>query len=229
MATNHFQLDHEPWTPFLAVDNGLDDLHGLLCISGNNNSVIGNHFSQIIDSQIIRPTGAAPVIVRLTAGSGNFVSSNHVVAKDVHSKTSDSCFEPQVDALLATGARQPRGQDRRGEAESAGNKILDSGTDALIIADRAVNAFRATPMLGSRLFPCHAGLSDRPGDAMVAGIVVPALVKPDGHAVRGVSLRLICVVRITCICFREAVPRSLASPYFSALVRACPTKDTIYD
>ena len=46
VATNHFLRDHEPWTPFLGVDNGLDDLNGLLCVSGSNNSVIGNHFSK---------------------------------------------------------------------------------------------------------------------------------------------------------------------------------------
>ena len=39
VATNHFLRDHEPWTPFLGVDNGLDDLYGLLCVSGSNNSV----------------------------------------------------------------------------------------------------------------------------------------------------------------------------------------------
>ena len=57
VATNHFLRDHEPWTPFFGVDNGLDDLNGLLCVSGSNNSLIGNHFSEIIDSQGIRPEG----------------------------------------------------------------------------------------------------------------------------------------------------------------------------
>lgn len=38
------------------------------------------------------------------AGVGNFVSNNHVVAMDVHSKSSDSCFSAQVDALLTTEA-----------------------------------------------------------------------------------------------------------------------------
>ncbi|APX04175.1 right-handed parallel beta-helix repeat-containing protein [Arthrobacter sp. QXT-31] len=149
VATNHFLRDHEPWTPFLGVDNGLDDLTGLLCVTGSNNSVIGNHFSQIIDSQSIRPTGGMPVIIRLMGGVGNFVSNNHVVAKDVASKTSDSCFESQVDALLTTGS-----SDSLAVAAvvvdpgSARNTILDSGTDAQVIADRAVNAFRATPTVG---------------------------------------------------------------------------------
>jgi hypothetical protein len=149
VATNHFLRDHEPWTPFLGVDNGLDDLTGLLCVTGSNNSVIGNHFSQIIDSQSIRPTGGMPVIIRLMGGVGNFVSNNHVVAKDVASKTSDSCFESQVDALLTTGASDSLAVAAVVvDPESARNTILDSGTDAQVIADRAVNAFRATPTVG---------------------------------------------------------------------------------
>ena len=70
VATNHFLRDHEPWTPFLGIDNGLDDLHGVLSVSGSNNSVIGNHFSQIIDSGSIRPEGATPVIIRLARRDG---------------------------------------------------------------------------------------------------------------------------------------------------------------
>ena len=154
VATNHFLRDHEPWTPFLEVDNGLNDLNGLLCVSGSNNSVIGNHFSQIIDSQSIRPAGATPVIIRLAAGVGNFVSNNHVVALDVHSTSSDSCFEAQVDALLTTQAADSLGVTAvLVDAESARNTILDSGSDAQVIADRAVNALRATPTVGFQTAP----------------------------------------------------------------------------
>jgi hypothetical protein len=150
VATNHFLRDHEPWTPFLGVDNGLDDLNGLLCVSGSNNSVIGNHFSQIIDSESIRPAGAAPVVIRLMAGVANFVSSNHAVAMDVRSTSSDSCFSAQVDALLATEASQALAVTAvKVDPASARNTILDSGTDAEVIADRAVNALRATPGIGS--------------------------------------------------------------------------------
>jgi inulin fructotransferase (DFA-I-forming) len=149
VATNHFLRDHEPWTPFLGIDNGLHDLHGLLCVNGSNNSVIGNHFSQIIDSQSIRPAGATPVIIRLTAGTGNFVSNNHVVALDADPKSSDSCFSAQVDALLTT-------ETSAGlfvttvliDSESSGNTILDSGSDAQVVADRAANALRLTPTVG---------------------------------------------------------------------------------
>jgi hypothetical protein len=150
VATNHFLRDHEPWTPFLGIDNGLDDLYGLLCVSGSNNSVIGNHFSEVIDSESVRPAGATPVIIRLLAGVGNFVSNNHVVAMDVHSSSSDSCFEAQVDALLTTEASQVLAVTAvMVDPGSARNTILDSGSDDEVIADRGVNAFRATPAIGS--------------------------------------------------------------------------------
>jgi inulin fructotransferase (DFA-I-forming) len=154
VATNHFLRDHEPWTPFLGVDNGLDDLNGLLTVSGSNNTVVGNHFSEVIDSQSIRPTGSTPVIIRLVEGGGNFVSNNHVVAMDVNAKSGDDCFAAQVDALLTT-------QESQGlpvtavmvDPGSARNTILDSGTDAEVIADRALNAVRATPTIGFRGVP----------------------------------------------------------------------------
>jgi inulin fructotransferase (DFA-I-forming) len=154
VATNHFLRDHEPWTPFLGVDNGLDDLNGLLSVSGSNNSVVANHFSQIIDAQSIRPAGATPVIIRLVAGVGNFVSNNHVVAMDIHSTSSDSCFEAQVDALLTTEAANGLAVTAvMVDSESARNTILDSGSDAQVIADRAVNALRATPTVGFQTAP----------------------------------------------------------------------------
>ncbi|TLM70883.1 NosD domain-containing protein [Pseudarthrobacter sp. NamB4] len=149
VATNHLLRDHEPWTPFFGVDNGLDDLTGLLSVSGSNNSVIGNHFSEVIDSKTIRPAGAEPVIIRLIEGTGNFVSNNHVVALDVDSKSSDSCFESQVDALLATGSSDGLTVTAvLVDPASTRNTILDSGTDAQVSADRAVNAVRPNPTVG---------------------------------------------------------------------------------
>lgn len=149
VASNHFLRDHEPWTPFLGVDNGRDDVFGLLCVDGSNNSIIGNHFSEVIDSHSIRPTGATPVIIRLRAGGGNYVSSNHVVALDVHATSSDSAFSAQVDALLTTDAADGLAVTAvRVDAESARNTILDSGSEAQIVADRAVNAVRSTPTVG---------------------------------------------------------------------------------
>ncbi|BCW56174.1 hypothetical protein StoSoilB19_35480 [Arthrobacter sp. StoSoilB19] len=149
VATNHFLRDHEPWTPFQGVGNGLDDLTGLLCVSGNSNSVIGNHFSEVIDAHSVRPAGATPVIIRLMEGAGNFVSNNHVVALDVNASSSDSCFEAQVGALLATGAADGLAVTAVVvDSASTRNTILDSGTDAQISADRAANAVRATPTAG---------------------------------------------------------------------------------
>jgi inulin fructotransferase (DFA-I-forming) len=149
VATNHFLRDHEPWTPFSGVDNGLDDLHGILSISGSNNSVIGNHFSEVIDSHNIRPPGATPVIIRLMAGGGNYVATNHVVALDVHAKSSGSAFAAQVDALLTTDATDHLAVTCVVvDPESARNTILDSGTDSQVVADRTVNAVRATPAVG---------------------------------------------------------------------------------
>lgn len=149
VASNHFLHDHEPWTPFLEVDNGLDDLFGLLSISGSNNSVIGNHFSEVLDAECIRPTGVTPVIIRLIAGSGNYLASNHVVARNVDATSSDSCFEAQVDALLATeGSRGLVVAAVVVDAAATRNTILDSGRDDQVVVDETVNAFRATPSIG---------------------------------------------------------------------------------
>lgn len=150
VSSNHFLRDHEPWTPFLGIDNGLDDLYGLLYISGNNNSIIANHFSEGINSQNIKPVGATPVIIRIVSGNGNYISNNHVVATEVHAKISDSCFSAQVGALLTTEASEPLTVTTvLVEKESLQNTILDSGSDAQVVMDKTVNAFRATPSPGA--------------------------------------------------------------------------------
>ena len=46
ISSNHFLRDNEPWKPMLDNDNGLDDSYGLLCINGNNNSIVANHISE---------------------------------------------------------------------------------------------------------------------------------------------------------------------------------------
>lgn len=149
VSSNHFLRDREPWTPFLDVDNGRDDVFGLLCVSGSNNSIIGNHFSEVIDSSSIRPTGATPVIIRLMTGSDNYVSTNHVVSMDVRSKSGESAFSAQVDALLATEASDGLAVTTvMVDPGSTRNTILDSGTDAQVVVDASANAFRATPAIG---------------------------------------------------------------------------------
>ncbi len=89
------------------------------------------------------------MVIRLTAGTGNFVSGNHVVALDARPTPSDSCFEAQVDALLTTRATALRVVTVLVDPGSSGNTILDSGSDPQVVADRTTNAVRATPTVGS--------------------------------------------------------------------------------
>ena len=153
VSSNHFLRDNEPWTPMLAYDNGLDDLYGILNISGNNNSIIGNHISETINTQYIKPFGAMPIIIRLVSGKGNYISDNHIVATVVETGERDlktaSCFSAQVGALLAA--------DELVELDvitvfvdngSSQNTVLDTGSDTQVVMDKSLNAFRATPTLG---------------------------------------------------------------------------------
>lgn len=150
VSANHLLRDHEPWTPFFGVDNGISDDFGLLHVTGSDNSIIGNHFSEVVDAARITPAGVAPVIVRVAAGTGNFVSSNHTVAKDVSATANDSCYEAQVGALLETAAdRRLAAVTVQVDAVSTGNTVLDSGTESEVVMDRAANAFRATPAISA--------------------------------------------------------------------------------
>ncbi|GAA1684282.1 right-handed parallel beta-helix repeat-containing protein [Microbacterium lacus] len=152
VGSNHFLRDREPWVPFIDIDNGLDDTYGLLVVEGSGNSVIGNHFSEIVAAEDIRPIGAAPVIIRLAQGEENYVSSNHIVATDVVSIASESCFEAQVDALLTTrGSRALAVVTVLVETASSGNVVLDSGADDQVTMDRSVNALRATPSVAAHV------------------------------------------------------------------------------
>lgn len=152
VSSNHFLRDREPWAPMTGYDNGLDDQFGLIHLNGNGNSVIGNHISETIDTRFIKPEGQKPIIIRLVSGSGNYVANNHIVATTEAAPASEAsnseCFETQVGAILATSnLSQLDVVAVRVEMESAGNTILDSGTDAQVVIDRSVNAFRATPSL----------------------------------------------------------------------------------
>jgi inulin fructotransferase (DFA-I-forming) len=150
VAGNHVLRDVEPWTPFLGVDNGRDDLFGLLRISGDHNSVIGNHFSEVVDSAAVRPAGTSPVVIRLLSGVGNYVATNHVVALDVRSAPQDSAYAAQVEALLTTAARASLPVTTvQVDASSSANTILDSGTEAEVVADPELNAVRLSPTVGS--------------------------------------------------------------------------------
>ena len=148
VSSNHFLRDHEPWSPMQEYDNGLDDLYGILYISGNHNSVIANHISETIDTQYITPPGAAPVIIHVVSGKGNYISSNHIVATTESSKmqavTTDSCFAAQVGALLNTDKLEALDVITvLVEKESLQNTVLDSGSDIQVVMDKTVNVFRA--------------------------------------------------------------------------------------
>ncbi len=155
IASNHFLRDHEPWPPMKSYDNGLDDRFGLLCISGTNNSVIANHISETIDTQYLKPLGTKPVILHLTAGCGNYIANNHIVATTETSEAKDeetgsgACFAAQVGALLTADRLEELDVVAvLVEPESSHNTILDSGSDDQVVMDRKVNAFRATPSIG---------------------------------------------------------------------------------
>lgn len=149
ISSNHLLRDQEPWTPFQGIDNGLDDDHGLIRIEGNNNSVIGNHISESIDVDSVRPQGANPVIINIAGGSGNHVASNNVVATAVRSGSGESAYQAQVGALLTVDEAETLPVTTvLVSSQSTRNTILDTGSATEVIADRASNAVRPTPEIG---------------------------------------------------------------------------------
>ena len=146
VGSNHLLRDHEPWAPFFDVDNGRDDAFGLLRVHGDDNSIIGNHISEIVDASRVRPSGSRPVIIRLVEGSGNYVATNHVVSRDVRSDAGESAFEAQVEALLSTVSSERLAVTTvLVDPESTRNTVLDSGTESQVLADATANALRMTP------------------------------------------------------------------------------------
>lgn len=153
ISSNHFLRDNEPWKPMLDNDNGLDDSYGLLYINGNNNSIVANHISEMIQRRYIKPLDAMPVIIRIASGRGNYISNNHIVATcDIENElqdASDSCYSAQVDALISlNNIREMSVVYVLVEQEATNNTILDSGNEKQVILDRTVNVFRPTPALG---------------------------------------------------------------------------------
>lgn len=156
ISANHFLRDREPWPPMQAYDNGRDDTYGLLYIDGSNNSIIANHISETVDVQYLKPQGIKPIVIRLVAGKGNYLANNHIVATTEASASQaqtleeDACFAAQVSALLTTDRLKALNAVAvLVEKRSAQNTILDSGSDNQVLMDRAVNAFRATPIPGT--------------------------------------------------------------------------------
>lgn len=151
VSSNHFLRTREPWPPMQAHNNGLDDLYGIVYISGSNNSVIANHFSEIIDRQYIVPEGVMPVIIHIVSGNGNYISDNHIVATAESSGVSvdriSSCFSTQVANLMVGEKTEILGvMTVMIEQGSVGNTILDSGTEYQVEMNKSLNAFRATPV-----------------------------------------------------------------------------------
>lgn len=148
ISSNHFLRDHEPWIPMQVHDNGLPDSFGLLFINGNNNTITGNHFSEIIDEQYIKPTKTKPVIINLSSGENNLISNNNFVATEANAEAGQSAFAAQVDSLLQVGTPKKISFISVSIRESASeNTVLDSGTESQVKLDKNKNAFRPTPTL----------------------------------------------------------------------------------
>lgn len=146
ISSNHFLRDQEPWAPFDGVNNGLDDDFGLLRIDGSHNSIIGNHFSEVMDHGSIRPKGTKPAIIRVSQGEANYIASNHSIGVDVTRASSESAYESQVDALLNINASKYLPiRCVVVEANSTRNTILDSGKEDEVEINLQFNAFRPTP------------------------------------------------------------------------------------
>jgi len=151
VSSNHFLRTHEPWPPMQAHNNGLNDLYGIVYISGSNNSVTANHFSEIIDRQYLVPEGTIPVIIHIVSGNGNYVSSNHIVATTESSEVSankvSSCFSTQV-ANLMVGEKTEALEvvTVMIDPGAVQNTVLDSGTEYQVEMNKSLNAFRATPI-----------------------------------------------------------------------------------
>ncbi|MDF8369691.1 right-handed parallel beta-helix repeat-containing protein [Weissella paramesenteroides] len=148
VTANHFLRDHEPWKPMQIHDNHLQDDFGLLSIKGNDNSIIGNHFSEIIDEKYLKPAGVELVIIRVKAGSRNYISNNYFVAAEANAKTGESAYSAQVDSLLLVEDRKQLGIVTVYIDDLANaNTVLDSGSDLQVKLDKAKNAFRAVPTI----------------------------------------------------------------------------------
>ncbi|MBM5609139.1 NosD domain-containing protein [Listeria ivanovii] len=150
IATNHILRDQEPWEPFFDIDNGQVDTFGILCIDGSYNSIIGNHLSLVIDSAVIKPVGASPIMIRLTKGKENFVSNNHFIGTQTKLISGESAFEAQVDSLLKQEATEEiKLITVLIEENASKNTVLDSGYEEQVVMNQNTNIFRPLPKIGS--------------------------------------------------------------------------------
>lgn len=152
VGANHVLRDMEPWTPFADVTNGREESYGVIRIDGDDNSVIGNHISVVLDPDRLSTPhhpvddSERSVVIRLAGGSGNYVATNNIVAHSLSAQDSNSCFEAQVDALVAsTRSATLDVTTVHVDARCTGNTVLDSGTRAQLALDTSRNACRPTP------------------------------------------------------------------------------------
>ncbi|MDO5035172.1 MAG: NosD domain-containing protein [Actinomycetaceae bacterium] len=145
ISSNHLLRDGEPWTPFAGIDNGLENDFGVVRIEGDDNTFTANHVSvvlQLADTDL----ETTPVILRLARGTGNYVASNHMLAKAIMSSPDDSCFEAQVDALQSvSGSELQQVTVVQVDSESSRNVILDSCSEAEAVVEFSENVFRGIP------------------------------------------------------------------------------------
>lgn len=128
ISSNHILRDHEPCPPMQMHDNGLDDRFGLVCIKGYNNTVVGNHISEVMEPKHLKPAGVKPVIIRVASGQGNYIAHYHIVATNPEGATAagDSCFSMQVGALLSAKESKPLDTTHvLVEPEASQNTVVD--------------------------------------------------------------------------------------------------------
>lgn len=148
IASNHILRDIEPWQPMQIHDNELLDRYGLISIEGSNNTVTGNHVSEIIDPAYLKPNNVKPVIFRLKSGTKNFITNNNIVALQTNVGSGDSAYDAQVETLLQTDKQLPLDVITvKIDSESFNNTVLDTGTKTDVDLDLSVNVHRPIPTL----------------------------------------------------------------------------------
>ncbi|MBR2258087.1 MAG: right-handed parallel beta-helix repeat-containing protein [Blautia sp.] len=150
VASNHFLRDAEPWPPMKRYDNGLEDDFGLLCVNGDNNTISANHISETIDRSLLKPLGVKPVVIRVTAGTGNYIYGNHIVATTTEAdhlkEETENCFEAQVGALLTTNhLTKLETVEVVIDSPAQGNTVLDTVHEGQFEADSRMNVIRVLP------------------------------------------------------------------------------------
>lgn len=149
VSANHFLRDNEPWTPMREYNNKRDDDGGLLCISGSDNSLIGNHISYFCKRDMLRPLGCRPVIIYISDGESNYIAQNHIVARteNKRTKTSDACFASQVEALTSAKREDLEIIAVMIETGAERNIVLDTGRLDQLKLDPEKNIVRPLPAI----------------------------------------------------------------------------------